>query len=62
VWAANHLRGQYIAIVMNAAPRNLVMQRIDGHQCGAGACDAVFPGGLMHFRTSGVSSLKLGGA
>jgi hypothetical protein len=52
----------YIEIVMIAAPRNHVIQQIDGHQCGVGDCDAVFGGGLMHFRTSGVSSHKLGGA
>jgi hypothetical protein len=46
----------YIEIVMNVAPRNHVIQQIDGHQCEVGDCDAVFGGGLMHFRTSGVSS------
>jgi hypothetical protein len=47
---------------MNAAPRNHVIEQIDGRQCEVGDCDAVFGAGLMHFRTSGVSSPKLGGA
>jgi hypothetical protein len=34
--------GSHIEIIMNGAPRNHVMQRIDGRQREAGDCGALF--------------------